>query len=58
MESYGNNSIPMVVFACEDQAVKLLDIFGWRKVEIWESRWKCWQSMPSGILKEVSVALK
>lgn len=31
MESYGNNSIPMVVFACEDQAVKLLDIFWLKK---------------------------
>lgn len=35
-----------------------LQTFGCRKVEAWESRWKCWQSVPSGTLKKVSVALK
>lgn len=34
MESYGNNGIPIVVFACEDRAVKLLDVF------LAEERWR------------------
>lgn len=35
-----------------------LKTFGCRKVEAWESRWKCWQSIPFGTLKKVRVALK